>query len=311
MNKDNKIYIAGHKGMVGSAILRNLKNRGFNNLVFKTHSELPLDQEIAVNTFFEEEKPEYVFLAAAKVGGIAANIKFGGEFILKNLKIQTNTIEAAKTHGTSKLIFLGSSCIYPKLAQQPIKEESLLTGKLEESNLPYAIAKIAGKVMCDAYRKQFKFNAMTVMPSNVYGIGDNFHPENSHVVAGMMYRLHNAKINNYKEVIIWGSGNPLRELIDAEDLADACIFLMQNYDEGGMVNVGSSKEISIRELAFLLAKIINYSGELKFDTSRPDGTPRKIMDNSILEKMNWFPKTSIENGLNKMYSWFLENKPTE
>lgn len=311
MNKDNKIYIAGHKGMVGSAILRNLKNRGFNNLVFKTHSELPLDQEIAVNTFFEEEKPEYVFLAAAKVGGIAANIKFGGEFILKNLKIQTNTIEAAKTHGTSKLIFLGSSCIYPKLAQQPIKEESLLTGKLEESNLPYAIAKIAGKVMCDAYRKQFKFNAMTVMPSNVYGIGDNFHPENSHVVAGMMYRLHNAKINNYKEVIIWGSGNPLRELIDADDLADACIFLMQNYDEGGMVNVGSSKEISIRELAFLLAKIINYSGELKFDTSRPDGTPRKIMDNSILEKMNWFPKTSIENGLNKMYSWFLENKPTE
>lgn len=307
MDKNAKIYVAGHRGMVGSAILRGLKAEGYENLITRTHSELALDDPAAVEAFFKSETPEYVFLAAAKVGGIIANNTYGGDFIRDNLKIQVNTIDAAHRHGAHKLIFLGSSCIYPKFAEQPISESSLLTGKMEPTNLPYAVAKIAGKVMCDAYRTQFGFNAMTVMPSNVYGVGDNFHPENSHVVAGMMRRFHEAKEAGADKVTVWGTGTPMRELIDADDLANACIFLMKAYDQGGMINVGSSEEISIGDLAHLMKEVTGFEGAVEFDTDRPDGTPRKIMDNSQLEAMGWRAQTSIRDGIHTMYNWFCEN----
>ena len=307
MKKTDKIYVAGHRGMVGAAIKRTLEAQGFNNLLARTHAELPLDDPAAVEAFFEAEKPDYVFLAAAKVGGIIANDIYGGDFIRENLKIQVNVIDAAHRHGVEKFQFLGSSCIYPKFAEQPIREATLLTGEMEPTNLPYAVAKIAGKVMCDAYRRQYDFDAFTVMPSNVYGIGDNFHPENSHVVAGMMRRFHEAKISGAEEVIVWGSGAPMRELVFADDLADACIFLMQNYDAGGIINAGSSQEISIKDLAELMAKITGFEGRVTFDTNRPDGPPRKIMDNGTLEGMGWKAKTSIPEGLRAMYDWFMEN----
>lgn len=307
MEFDSKIYVAGHRGMVGSAIHRNLRARGFENLILKTHAQLPLDDSLSVEKFFVEEKPEYVFLAAAKVGGIVANETKGAEFIHENLRIQTNVIDAAYRHGVKKLLFLGSSCIYPKFAQQPLTEESLLTGAMEPTNLPYAVAKIAGKVMCDAYRKQYGFEAFTVMPSNVYGVGDNFDPESSHVVAGMMRRFHEAKLANLPNVSIWGSGTPKRELIDADDLADACVFLMLNYDGGGMINVGSSKEVSIKELAHIMAEVTGYKGGIVFDSSRPDGTPRKIMNNDKIIEMGWSASTEISDGLCKMYSWFVKS----
>ncbi len=307
MKTSDKIYVAGHRGMVGSAIRRGLEAQGYNNIVTRTHAELALDDPAAVETFFETEAPDYVFLAAAKVGGIVANNTYGGDFIRENLKIQVNTIDAARRHGVKKLQFLGSSCIYPKFAEQPIREDSLLTGEMEPTNLPYAIAKIAGKVMCDAYRAQFGFDAFTVMPSNVYGIGDNFHPENSHVVAGMMRRFHEAKLRGDDKVVVWGTGTPQRELIFADDLADACIFLMQNYDDGGMVNAGSSEEISIRDLATLMARVTGYEGSIEFDADRPDGTPRKIMENSTLETRGWQAKTSISDGLDAMYAWFCDH----
>lgn len=310
MKFDSRIYVAGHRGMVGSAIERNLRARGFKNLILRTHAQLPLDNSSLVERFFIEEKPDYVFLAAAKVGGIFANETKGAEFIHDNLRIQTNVIDAAYRYGVKKLLFLGSSCIYPKFAQQPITEDSLLTGALEPTNLPYAIAKIAGKVMCDAYRKQFGFNAFTVMPSNVYGVGDNFDPENSHVVAGMMRRFHEAKLANSPRVSVWGTGTPKRELIEADDLADACVFLMLNYDDGGIVNVGSSKEVSIRELAHIMAEIIGYKGEVVFDSSRPDGTPRKIMNNDKIFGMGWSADTEIPEGLSRMYNWWIENSKT-
>lgn len=309
MKFDSKIYVAGHRGMVGSAIHRNLCARGFEKLILRTHAQLPLDESSLVEEFFMEEKPEYVFLAAAKVGGIVANDTKGADFIHENLRIQTNVIDAAYRHGVKKLLFLGSSCIYPKFAQQPIKEDSLLTGAMEPTNLPYAVAKIAGKVMCDAYRKQFGFNAFTVMPSNVYGVGDNFDPESSHVVAGMMRRFHEAKEANSTKVSIWGTGTPKRELIDADDLADACVFLMLNYDDGGMINVGSSEEVSIKELAHIMAEVTGYKGDVTFDSSRPDGTPRKIMNNEKIFGMGWFASTEIRAGLGKMYNWFLKNQP--
>ena len=293
--------------MVGSAILRNLEAAGYQDLIVRTHEELSLDNPAQVDNFFAECKPEYVFLAAAKVGGIVANATQGADFIRENLKIQTNVIDAAYRNGANKLMFLGSSCIYPKFATQPIREESLLTGGMEQTNLPYAIAKIAGKVMCDAYRAQYGFNAFTVMPSNVYGIGDNFHPEFSHVVAGMMRRFHEAKLSGTPEVVVWGSGTPMRELIDADDLADACVFLMRCYDEGGMINAGSSKEISIRDLAHLMAEITGYLGRITFDSSRPDGTPRKVMDNARLQALNWRPKTDLKIGLQRMYRWWLNS----
>jgi GDP-L-fucose synthase len=307
MDSSSRIYVAGHQGMVGSAITRRLVNEGSTAVLTRTHDELPLDDPAAVEDFFARERPEYVVLAAAKVGGIVANATYGADFIRENLKIQTNVIDAAYRYGARKFLFLGSSCIYPRDAEQPIPETALLTGPLEETNLPYAIAKIAGKTMCDAYRKQYGFDAFTVMPSNVYGIGDNFHPENSHVVAGMLRRFHEAKLAGTDEVVVWGTGSPLRELIDADDLADACVFLLRCYDGGGMINVGSSEEISIRDLAFLIKSIVGFEGRVEFDTSRPDGTPRKIMDNTRLMALGWRPTVSIEAGLKKMYAWFSKS----
>jgi GDP-L-fucose synthase len=308
MDSSSRIYVAGHQGMVGSAITRRLVNEGSTAVLTRTHDELHLDDPAAVEDFFARERPEYVVLAAAKVGGIVANATYGADFIRENLKIQTNVIDAAYRYGARKFLFLGSSCIYPRDAEQPIPETALLTGPLEETNLPYAIAKIAGKTMCDAYRKQYGFDAFTVMPSNVYGIGDNFHPENSHVVAGMLRRFHEAKLAGTDEVVVWGTGSPLRELIDADDLADACVFLLRCYDGGGMINVGSSEEISIRDLAFLIKSIVGFEGRVEFDTSRPDGTPRKIMDNTRLMALGWRPTVSIEAGLKKMYAWFSKSE---
>ena len=311
MDKNARVYVAGHRGMVGSAILRNLQGAGYSNLVTRTHAELPLNEAAAVDAFFAAERPEYVFLAAAKVGGIVANATQGADFIRENLKIQTNVIDAAYRNGASKLMFLGSSCIYPKFAEQPIREDSLLTGEMEPTNLPYAVAKIAGKVMCDAYRAQYGFDAFTVMPSNVYGVGDNFHPEHSHVVAGMMRRFHEAKMTNAPEVVVWGTGTTLRELIDADDLADACVFLMNNHKSGGMVNAGSSEEISIRDLAHLMAEVTGYAGGVVFDAKRPEGTPRKVMDNSHLQAMGWRHRTTIAAGLQKMYHWWIRECQSE
>lgn len=307
MDRDSHIYVAGHRGMVGSAITRRLRDVGYNNVTTRTHAELPLDDSSAVTSFFSETRPEFVVLAAAKVGGIVANATKGADFIRENLQIQTNVIDAAYRFGARRLLFLGSSCIYPKYAEQPIVEESLLTGPLEETNLPYAVAKIAGKTMCDAYAKQYGFDAFTVMPSNVFGVGDNFDPEHSHVVAGMMRRFHEAKMDNLDKVVVWGSGTPSRELIDADDLADACVFLLENYSRGGMINVGSGEEITIRELALLMKSIVGFEGAVEFDHTRPDGTPRKIMDNSKLMALGWHPKLTIESGLKKMYAWFVES----
>ncbi|MDN4522383.1 NAD-dependent epimerase/dehydratase family protein [Mycolicibacterium austroafricanum] len=308
MDENSRVYVAGHTGMVGSAITRRLSDLGYSNIITQSHAELPLDNVAAVTEFFSDARPDFVVLAAAKVGGIVANATRGADFIRENLQIQTNVIDAAYRSGVRRLLFLGSSCIYPKFAEQPIVEESLLTGPLEETNLPYAVAKIAGKVMCDAYAKQYGFDAFTVMPSNVYGIGDNFHPEHSHVVAGMMRRFHEAKLERSAEVVVWGTGSPLRELIDADDLADACVFLLQNYVGGGMINVGSGEEISIRDLALLMKSVVGFEGSVRFDASRPDGTPRKIMDNSKLEALGWRPKFTIEAGLKKMYTWLAESE---
>lgn len=300
-----RIFVAGHRGMVGGAIVRALKRRGYDDLLLRPRAELPLDDPGAVDAFFAEHRPEWVFLAAAKVGGILANERLSGDFIRENLQIQVNVIDAAYRHGARKLLFLGSSCIYPKHAPQPIPESALLTGPLEPTNSAYAIAKIAGKEMCDAYRKQFGFDAFTVMPSNVYGIGDNFHPENSHVIAGMMRRIHEAKLRRDGEVVVWGTGTPLREFIFSEDLGDACAFLMENYTDGGMINAGSGQEISIAALAEKLCEVIGFDGQLKFDTSKPDGTPRKIMDSSRLFALGWRPAVNLDDGLGAMYENFV------
>ncbi|MGD1925242.1 MAG: GDP-L-fucose synthase family protein [Paracoccaceae bacterium] len=304
MDQNAKIYVAGHRGMVGSAILRAVTSAGHSNVVTRTRSELDLTRRDAVDAFFAKERPDYVFLAAARVGGILANDTLGADFILENLLIQTHVIDAAYRNDATKLLFLGSSCIYPKHAEQPIREDALLTGELEPTNLPYAVAKIAGKTMCDAYRRQHGFDAFTVMPSNVYGVGDNFDPASSHVVAGLMRRFHEARLSNAPEVVAWGTGSPMRELVDADDLADACLFLMRNHTDGGMVNAGSSQEISIRDLTEMMAEVTGYSGQIVWDSSRPDGTPRKIMDNATLHAMGWRPKTDIRAGLEKMYDWF-------
>ena len=305
MQTGDRIYVAGHRGMVGSAIRRRLEADGLQPIL-RTRAELDLTDRTAVEAFFANERPTHVFLAAAKVGGILANDLYGGDFIRENLAIQSNVIDAAYRHGASKLLFLGSSCIYPKHAEQPIREDALLTGELEPTNLPYAVAKIAGKTMCDAYRRQYGFDAFTVMPSNVYGVGDNFDPESSHVVAGLMRRFHEAREAGSGEVVAWGTGSPLRELIDADDLADACVFLMRSYSEGGMINVGSSQEISIRDLTEMMAEITGYAGRITWDPTKPDGTPRKIMDNTRLHALGWQPKTGIRQGLEKMYAWFRE-----
>lgn len=301
MNKDAKIFVAGHRGMVGSAILENLQRKGFTNFVLRTSSELDLRDQLAVAHFFETEKPEYVFLAAAKVGGIVANNTYRADFLYENLMIQNNVIHQSHLHGVKKLLFLGSTCIYPKFAPQPLVEDALLTGTLEPTNEPYAIAKIAGIKMCDAYRAQYGRNFISAMPTNLYGLNDNYDLQNSHVLPALLRKMHEAKQNQTASVEIWGTGTPLREFMHATDMADACVFLMENYNEGGFVNIGTGSEISIKELAELIKKIVGYSGELIFDASKPDGTPRKLTDTSKLNGLGWFPKINLEDGIRNVY----------
>jgi GDP-L-fucose synthase len=301
MHKQDKIYIAGHRGMVGSAILRKLKAEGYVNFILRTSKELDLRNQSEVEAFFEETKPDYVFLAAAKVGGIMANNIYRGEFLYDNLMIQNNVIHSAYLNGVKKLMFLGSSCIYPKMAPQPLKEEYLLTGELEPTNEPYAIAKIAGIKMCDAYRAQYGCNFVSVMPTNLYGPNDNYDLNNSHVLPALVRKFISAKNNNAPEVEIWGSGKPKREFLYVDDLADACYFLMQSFNEAGLVNIGVGEDIEIIELAKLIKEIVGYSGEIKTDTSKPDGTPRKLMDVSKLHQLGWKAKISLEEGIKRVY----------
>ncbi len=305
MNKDSKIYVAGHNGLVGSAIVRRLKEEGYTNLIFKTSKELDLTQFNLVLDYFKKENPEYVFLAAAKVGGILANRDYPADFIFKNLSIQTNIIESSRQVGVKKLLFLGSSCIYPKFAQQPIKEEYLLDGKLEETNEPYAIAKIAGIKLCQSYNRQYGTNYISVMPTNLYGINDNFDLNSSHVLPALIRKMHDAKVSNLPTVTLWGTGNPKREFLQVDDLAEALIFLMKNHNESDWVNIGTGEDISIKELANLIKQIVGYEGELVWDTSKPDGTPRKLLDVSKINSLGWKHKTNLENGINKTYTWYL------
>lgn len=291
--------------MVGSAILRRLQELGYQNFVLRTSQELDLRNQAEVEQFFLTEKPDYVFLAAAKVGGIQANNTYRGEFLYDNLAIQNNVIHQSYRNGVKKLMFLGSSCIYPKMAPQPLKEEYLLTGPLEPTNEPYAIAKIAGIKLCEAYRNQYGCNFISVMPTNLYGINDNYHPENSHVLPALIRRFHEAKIKETPEVSVWGSGKPLREFLYADDLGDACVFLMENYNEAEFVNIGTGEDLSIADLAQLIQEIVGYSGKLTFDPSKPDGTPRKLMDVSKLHALGWKHKTTLHEGIAKAYQDFL------
>lgn len=301
MEKQAKIYIAGHNGMVGSAIHRKLKSEGFSNFLVRSSKELDLRNQLQVAEFFSKEKPEYVFLAAAKVGGIVANNTYRADFLYENLMIQSNVIDSAYRNGVKKLMFLGSSCIYPKMAPQPLKEEYLLTGELEPTNEPYAIAKIAGIKMCDAYRSQYGCNFISVMPTNLYGPNDNYDLKNSHVLPALLRKFHTAKMENSPSVEIWGSGSPLREFLHADDLAAACYYLMQHYNEPGLVNIGVGHDISIKDLALLIKKIVGYSGDLKFDSSKPDGTPRKLMDVSKLHAFGWKHTIELEDGIAAVY----------
>lgn len=306
MKIENKIFVAGHHGMVGSAIFRALQQKGFNNIITASHSELDLTNQKQTELFFEQHKPDMVFVAAAKVGGIHANNTYKAQFLYENLMIAANTIHAAYKTDVSKLLFLGSSCIYPKFAPQPMKEEYLLTGELEPTNEGYAIAKIAGLKLCDTYRYQYGCNFISVMPTNLYGINDNYHPENSHVLPALIRRFHEAKVKNLPEVVVWGTGTPKREFLFADDLADACIYLMENYNEEGWVNIGSGEEISIKELAMLIKQIVGYQGNLVFDTTKPDGTPRKLLDVTKLHSLGWKHKTSLEQGIRMAYQDFLK-----
>ena len=306
MEKSAKIYVAGHRGMVGSAIYRKLVKEGYSNLITRTSAELDLRDQQAVADFFSAEKPDYVFLAAAKVGGIIANNTYRADFLYENLAIQNNVIHQAYSNGVTKLMFLGSSCIYPKLAPQPLKEEYLLTGLLEETNEPYAIAKIAGIKMCDAYRDQYNCNFISVMPTNLYGYNDNYHPQNSHVLPALIRKFHEAKVNNTPEVVIWGSGSPMREFLFADDLADACYFLMESYDEPNLINIGTGEDLTIKDLALLLKKVIGFEGELTFDSTKPDGTPRKLMDVSKLHQLGWKHQIELEEGVKLAYQDFME-----
>lgn len=307
MNKDSKIYVAGHRGLVGSAIVRELKKKGCTNIIGKTHKELDLMDALAVENFFKEERPEYVFLAAAKVGGIYANSTYPADFIFENLQIQNNVIGNAYKYGVKKLMFLGSSCIYPKMCPQPIKEEYLLSGYLEETNEAYALAKISGLKMCQYFNKQYGTNFISVMPTNLYGPYDNFHPEHSHVMPALIRRFHEAKVNGAKEVVVWGSGAPLREFLYSEDMADACIYLMENYEGNDFFNIGTGKEITIKGLAELIKEVVGYEGEIVWDSSKPDGTPRKLLDVSRLESQGWKYKMELKDGVKEAYEWYLEN----
>ncbi|MDF2457534.1 MAG: wcaG [Cytophagaceae bacterium] len=305
LEKHSKIYVAGHRGMVGSSIVRKLKENGHDNIVVKTSDELDLMRQDQVEVFFQSEKPEYVFLAAAKVGGIQANNIYRGEFLYNNLMIQNNVIHQSYKAGVKKLLFLGSSCIYPKMAPQPLKEEYLLTDALEPTNEPYAIAKIAGIKMCEAYRDQYGCNFISAMPTNLYGPGDNYDLNNSHVLPALIRKFHEAKLNNQLHVEIWGSGSPLREFLHVDDLAEACYFLMENYNEKLFVNIGSGVDLSIKDLALLVKNIVGFEGELQFDASKPDGTPRKLMDVSKLKNFGWSASTGLEDGIRKVYQEYI------
>ncbi|QLQ01522.1 MAG: GDP-L-fucose synthase [Thiobacillus sp.] len=321
MNPESKIYIAGHRGLVGTALMRNLREKGFENFLTRTHAELDLTSQAAVDAFFEREKPDYVFLAAAKVGGIHANNTYPAEFIRDNLAIQTNVIHAAYKNSVRRLLFLGSSCIYPKLAPQPMKEEHLLTSELEPTNRPYALAKIAGIEMCWAYNRQYKTQYLAVMPTNLYGPGDNYHPENSHVIPALIRRFHEAKLANAPSVTVWGTGTPRREFLYSEDMADACVYLMNLPDEqfvpllgqdrndglAPLMNIGVGHDLTIRELAETVKDVVGYKGALEFDASKPDGTPRKLMDVGRLNAMGWSARTAMHNGLDAAYRDFQAN----
>ena len=307
MNLDTKIYVAGHRGLVGSAIVRNLEARGYKNIICRTHKELDLTNQKAVRDFFEEEKPEYVFLAAAKVGGIHANNTYPADFIYDNLMIQNNVIKAAHDFKVKKLLFLGSTCIYPKMAPQPIKEEYLLTGSLEETNEAYAVAKIAGLEMCKFFKRQYGDNFISCMPTNLYGPNDNFDLKNSHVLPALIRKFHEAKVNNSEVVEVWGTGTPLREFLYVDDMADACVFLMENYDGEQHVNIGTGEEVSIRELAETVKEVVGFEGELVFNTDMPDGTPRKLTTVDKLHGLGWKHKVSLNEGIKLAYNWFLEN----
>ncbi|MCL7048410.1 hypothetical protein MKW94_017088 [Papaver nudicaule] len=305
-NKTSKIYVAGHRGLVGSAIVKKLQQLGFTHLILKTHKELDLTRQSDVESFFAAVKPEFVILAAAKVGGIHANNTYPAEFISINLQIQTNVIHSSYINGVQKILFLGSSCIYPKMAPQPITEEALLTGPLEPTNEWYAVAKIAGIKMCQAYRLQYNWDAISGMPTNLYGPNDNFHPENSHVLPALMRRFHEAKVSGAKEVVVWGTGSPLREFLHVDDLADAVVFMMEKYSGLVHINVGSGQEVTIKELAELVKEVVGFEGELVWDSTKPDGTPRKLMDSSKLADLGWVPKVSLKDGLVDTYKWYVE-----
>ena len=307
MNKDSKIYVAGHRGLVGSAIVRNLEAKGYTNIVYRTHEELDLTNQANVQAFFKEEQPEYVILAAAKVGGIHANNTYPADFIYDNLMIQNNVIKAAHDYKVKKLLFLGSTCIYPKMAPQPIKEEYLLTGALEETNEAYAVAKIAGLEMCKFFKRQYGDNFISCMPTNLYGPNDNFDLKSSHVLPALIRKFHEAKVNGSDTVEVWGTGTPLREFIYVDDMADACVFLMENYDGEQHVNIGTGEEVSIRQLAETVKEVIGFEGELVFNTDMPDGTPRKLTTVDKLHGLGWKHKTSLNEGIKLAYTWFLEN----
>lgn len=308
MNSDASIFVAGHRGLVGSALVRRLRESGFHNLVLRERAELDLTDQRAVVEFFARLRPEYVFLAAARVGGILANTAYPAEFLRDNLAIQTNVIDSAWRSGTRKLLFLGSSCIYPRLAPQPIREDCLLTGPLEATNEPYAIAKIAGLKMCQAYRRQYGFGTICVMPTNLYGPGDNFSTHDAHVLPALLRRFHEAKETGAGEIVIWGSGRPRREFLYVDDLADACLFLMQNYQDEQPINVGWSRDQTIAELAETIAQIVGFPGAMRYDGSRPDGTPRKLLDTTRLTALGWTPRTELASGIRSTYEWFLDNR---
>jgi GDP-L-fucose synthase len=308
MDKSSKIYVAGHRGLVGAAIVRRLEAEGFSNLLLRTHAELNLTDQMAVRTFFETEKPNYVFLSAARVGGILANKTYPAEFLYQNLMIETNIIHNAYLSGVKKLMFLGSSCIYPRLCPQPMKEEHLLTGPLEPTNEAYALAKIAGLRMCEYYHNQYNVNFISIMPPNVYGPGDHFEPLNSHVISALLLKAHQAKQNGQDHIEIWGTGNARREMLFVDDLADACLFLMDNYNQPEFINAGCGIDYTIREFAEMIRETVGFSGELRFDKSKPDGMPKKLLDSSRIQSLGWKAKTGMREGLQKTYQWYLNNR---